>query len=406
MADYAASTGIRERRNWLIHLHYVRNEVKECLELIEEQLRESQGLCEYAIFVKALIQRHQGNLQDSLTLFQAAALLNPQSAENLKQVGRSLYLLGRHKNAIEMYEEARRHADEDWEVPHSIGLCYMYLKMNDKAEESFQKANIIQRHDCTFLQLGKLYTGQERYQEAVDVYLEALEFSPGNPELLSTVGLLYLRLGESSKAFEYLGNALTHDPKHGKAILAAGSVIQDSGDYDVALSKYRIAIVTSPNSAPLWSNIGMCFFGKKNYIAAVSCLKKALALSPFEWKISHNLGLVFLHSEQYASAFHYLSASINLNPNFARSYMNMAIALHRLDDFDNACAAYEKALSLESDFLCALNFSVMLFNHGDTAAAKKQYSVFETAWRQADDEARRADPSVLQTAELLATALA
>ena len=43
--------------------------------------------------------------------------------------------------------------------------------------------------------------------------MEALEFSPENPELLTTVGLLYLRLGENYKAFDFLGNSLTHDPR-------------------------------------------------------------------------------------------------------------------------------------------------------------------------------------------------
>ena len=51
---------------------------------------------------------------------------------------------------------------------------------------------------------------------------EALEFSPESPTLLTTVGLLHLHLGDSHKAFEYLGNALTHDPRDSKAILAAG----------------------------------------------------------------------------------------------------------------------------------------------------------------------------------------
>lgn len=33
---------------------------------------------------------------------------------------------------------------------------------------------------------------------------------------------------------------------------------------DVALVKYRVAAVQTPNSAQLWNNIGMCFFGKVN----------------------------------------------------------------------------------------------------------------------------------------------
>jgi Bardet-Biedl syndrome 4 protein len=220
----------------------------------------------------------------------------------------------------------------------------------------------------------QVYTLQEKYKQAVDVYLEALEFSPENPELLTTVGayeydpcsfwerrcltptpsltalhttgLLYLRLGENYRAFDFLGTSLTHDAKNAKTILAAGSIIQDHSDMDVALIKYRIAAVQvrcrrlrrlmgwlatrvswsregpkagcgfelhgalitlrsieahsrrrhvapqTPNSAQLWNNIGMCFFGKHRYIAAIACLKKALYLDPFEWIISYNLGLV------------------------------------------------------------------------------------------------------------------
>jgi Bardet-Biedl syndrome 4 protein len=76
-------------------------------------------------------------------------------------------------------------------------------------------------------------------------------------------------------------------------------------------------------------------------------LKRALYLDPFEWIISYNLGLVHLNTDQYASAFHYLSASINLKPDFPSSYMYLGITLSRLDDFENACSAYEKAIRME-----------------------------------------------------------
>lgn len=55
--------------------------------------------------------------------------------------------------------------------------------------------------------------------------------------MLTTLGLLHLRLGENQKAFEHLGNSLAHDPLDPKTILAAGSIIQDNQDMDVALVK-------------------------------------------------------------------------------------------------------------------------------------------------------------------------
>ncbi len=52
--------------------------------------------------------RAQGRIQESLALFQAATCLNPQNPSNLKQVGRCLFLLGKHKAALDVYDEARK----------------------------------------------------------------------------------------------------------------------------------------------------------------------------------------------------------------------------------------------------------------------------------------------------------
>ncbi|CAJ1419856.1 unnamed protein product [Effrenium voratum] len=396
-----ASKAGREKKNWLINLLYVRQEFKECMEVIEEQLRDSNGMCEYAIYVKALIKRQEGQVQESLQLFQAATCISPLNVYNLKQMGRSLYLLGKHRGAIEVYDEAQKISPDDWEIWHNKGLCHMYLRHYDSSIECFSKANAIQRHDVTFMQLGKVYALQEDYKSAIDVYTEALEFSPEHAELLTTLGILYLRMGENFKAFDYLGNALTHDPKNAKTILAAGSIIQDHSDMDVALIKYRVAAVHTPNSAQLWNNIGMCFFGKTKYVAAIACLKRALYLDPFEWIISYNLGLVHLNTGQFASAFHFFSASINLKPDFPSSYMYLAITLSRLDDFSNACSAYEKAIEMDSDHMFHLNFAITLFNHGDVAEAKRQFDLFNDSFQLLDEEQRNSDPEVNEQRQLL-----
>merc|ERR1712083_482456 len=102
--------------------------------------------------------------------------------------------------------------------------------------------------------------------------------------------------------------------------------------------------------------------------------------------ISYNLGLVHLNTGQYASAFHYFSASINLKPDFPSSYMYLAITLSRLDDFANACSAYEKAIDMESDHMFHLNFSFTLFND---------------LYSQQDEEQKNSDPEVLEQSKNL-----
>ncbi|MEW5315332.1 MAG: hypothetical protein WDW38_006772 [Sanguina aurantia] len=394
----------RERRNSVIHQYYVRQEFEECMKVIELALTETDGLCEYAIFVKALIQRQKGHVQESLVLFQLATSLNPHNVANFKQVGRSMYLLGKYKAALDVYEEAQKIGAPDWEIMHNKGMCYMYLKQYDRAIECFRTANDIQPHDSTYVQLGKVYTLMDDYATAIEVYAEALEHSPENSDILTTLGLLYLRTNENTKAFAYLGTSLTFDPKNARTILAAGSIIQDHSDMDVALVKYRVAAVQTPNSPQLWNNIGMCFFGKQRYIAAIACLKKALYLGPFEWIISYNLGLVHLHTGQYASAFHYFSSSINLKSDFAHSYMYLAVTLSRLDDIDNACSAYDKAIQMAGEpgeAVFHLNYAIMLHGAKMLDLAKQQLLQFQALFADLDEETQRSDPEVAEQSVLL-----
>lgn len=44
-------------------------------------------------------------------------------------------------------------------------------------------------------------------------------------------------------------------------------VFQKHCEYDVALSKYKIAAQLIPESSALWNNVGMCFYGKQKFVA-------------------------------------------------------------------------------------------------------------------------------------------
>ncbi|XP_054627631.1 Bardet-Biedl syndrome 4 protein isoform X2 [Dunckerocampus dactyliophorus] len=399
---------IVERRNWLIHQHYIHKDYDICKVIIKEQLQETNGMCEYAIYVQALILRLEGKIQQSLELFQSCAILNPSSADNLKQVARSLFLLGKHKAAIEFYHEAARLNEKDWEMSHNLGVCYFFIKDFKHAEEQLNIALQLNKHDKTYMMLGRVHLLAGDTDKAIDVYKRAVEFSPENTELLTTLGLLFLSLGKYQKAFEHLGNALTFDPNNYKAILAAGSMMQTHGDFDVAMNKYRVAACAVPESPPLWNNIGMCFFGKKKYVAAISCLKRAHYLSPFDWKVLYNLGLVHLTMQQYASAFHFLSAAINLSPRLGELYMLLAVALTNLEDVENATRAYEQAVILDqSNPLVNLNFAIFLYNHADKKGALDQYQEMERKVNTLRDSSSNFefDPELIDMAQKMGAAL-
>ncbi|XP_063102853.1 Bardet-Biedl syndrome 4 protein isoform X3 [Cavia porcellus] len=347
---------VLEKLNWLLHLHYIRKDYETCQTVIKEQLRETHGLCEYAIYVQALILRLEGNIQESLDLFQKCAILSPQNADNFKQVARSLFLLGKHQAAIEVYNEAARLNQKDWEICHNLGVCHMYLKQFHKAQEQLHSALQLSRHDLTYIMLGKIHLLQGDVDKAIEIYKKAVEFSPENMELHTTLGLLYLQLGVYQKAFEHLGNALTYDPTNYKAI---------------------------------------------------SCLKRANYLAPFDWKILYNLGLVHLTMQQYASAFHFLSAAINFQPKLGELYMLLAVALTNLEDTENAKKAYLEAVHLDKcNPLVNLNYAVLLYNQGEKRGALAQYQEMEKKVTYLkDNSSLEFDAEMVEMAQKLGAAL-
>lgn len=340
-----------EKRNWLIHLLYVKKDYLRCMKLIDEQIEVTKSKCEYPLYVKGLILRSQGEVQNSLKLFQQCHQINPSNSDNMKQIGKSLILLGRHKSAIECYNASMKlnQEEKDWEISQALGVCYQFLKQPEKAEHHFNEALSLSRHVITFQLLSKLHLDNNEEEKAKKILEKGVQYFGENVELLTSLGLLHLKHDDFHKAFEFLGKSLTYDPENYKAILAAGSLMQKHGDFDVALSKYRAAAQTSPESSSLWNNIAMCFYGKKKLVAAISCLKRARYLSPFDWKILYNLSLLHLSMEQYASSFQFASAAITLKRDNGSLYMLLAVSLVHLGQQRNALQAFQQAVKLSSD---------------------------------------------------------
>lgn len=82
------------------------NACETCLDAPSTITCSGIGVC--MLLYSGQILRAQGRIQESLALFQAATCLNPQNPSNLKQVGRCLFLLGKHKAALDVYDEAQK----------------------------------------------------------------------------------------------------------------------------------------------------------------------------------------------------------------------------------------------------------------------------------------------------------
>lgn len=116
------------------------------------------------------------------------------------------------------------------------------------------------------------------------------------------------------------------------------------------------------------------------------------------------MGLVHLNQKQYASAFHYFSVAINWKADFSNSYMYLGITLNKLNDFESACQAFEKALEIESsDCTIYMNYAIVLYNRGYKSLAFELFNRSESILEEIEEEDR--EPEMMDQRERLANAL-
>lgn len=126
--------------------------------------------------------REEGQVQQSLGEFQLALELRPENADLLRDLGWSLYLLGRHPEARTVYEQAREIAPENNEIVVELARVHFWLRDYDEAETLCR--TVLDRsasHAHALWGLGDLYRVLGRRAEALDLVQRALRADPEHP---------------------------------------------------------------------------------------------------------------------------------------------------------------------------------------------------------------------------------
>jgi len=85
------------------------------------------------------------------------------------------------------------------------------------------------------------------WQGALEASREAVRLSPGDPDLMSTASLAMFSLGKFHEAGDLLEESVAQDPLNLSRRLQLGLLQEFAGQYDEALSSYRVLIGLNPD---------------------------------------------------------------------------------------------------------------------------------------------------------------
>jgi len=180
---------------------------------------------------------------------------NPNDSEAWYHLGRTKYNLQRFREAISAFNHCLELDPKNVQAEDNVGLSYAGLLKTDEAIAAFRTAIAWQAHRKIqdagpFLDLGSLLLDQNRVEEAVPCFVQAVEISPQDPGAHGGLGKAYFRLEQLTKAQSEMEKAVELAPRNAPFHYVLGQIYQKEGRKDKAKLEFdRTAALTAPDSA-------------------------------------------------------------------------------------------------------------------------------------------------------------
>lgn len=216
--------------------------------------------------------------------------------------------------------------------------------------------------------------------QAIDVYIQAIEQAPGFVPLYCLLGDIYRSIGRFDDAITEYKMAIWLDSLNIPAYKHLCQAYEEQGDYDSAIEIYQKLIQIMPHMPEFHSNLANIYYLKGEVNEAISHYQNAITLNPSkQWTsiISQTLGFVYQENNKDldAAISAYQSAYL-LTPEDIDVYINLGSAFYDKEDYNNALTVYRSALELDptnAKIHCNLGF--LHWGKGDTDEAIKEYEL-------------------------------
>jgi tetratricopeptide (TPR) repeat protein len=127
---------------------------------------------------------------------------------------------------------------------------------------------------------GITLNDQEKYEEAIAKYKEAIKADPNYATAYYELGYTLFSTGKEKDAIPYLENALKLDPKLAGAYDVLGSIYDDDRQFEKASDYYRQGIKASPDYQMLYYNLSISCFRQGKYDEAEVNAVQSIKLNP------------------------------------------------------------------------------------------------------------------------------
>ncbi|MGB3557166.1 MAG: tetratricopeptide repeat protein [Geitlerinemataceae cyanobacterium] len=189
---------------------------------------------------------------------------------------------------------------------------------------------------------------ENRFEEAIAACKNALERDPNLAPVCKILGNALRASGQIEEAKYWYTKAIEIQPNYAEAHANLGNLAFQQQQWKIAIEAYQKAITHKPDFAAAHDRLAKAWEQVGRVREASECLYRAYELQPNLGKPEEhlNLGNTLLAHGQMTQAIVCYRQALDLNPQLFGAYQNLAEALSRQGNFEEANRYYRKAVQL------------------------------------------------------------
>lgn len=158
---------------------------------------------------KPVAQMNQSELREATNYWQTRYEKSPKDMQSGLQFAAALRMTGRAEQALAVMQQVAIHHPEDRTVLGAYGKALAGAGQLNKALKTVQRAQRPDRPDWKLYSAeGAIYDQLGKPKLARASYRKALDLKPGDPSVLSNLGMSYLLVGDLRASETYLKQAV------------------------------------------------------------------------------------------------------------------------------------------------------------------------------------------------------
>jgi len=154
---------------------------------------------------------------------QVTEYINPELSVKAKEEGNELFKKGKFPDAVERYTEAIKRDPSNHVLYTNRAVAFTKLKAYSEALKDCDKCiEMNPKFIKAYLRKGAVYEATQQYQKCFDVYTQALDIDPNNPEVIEELRKVDEKLNTQGVDPETVKRNFEKDPELQKLLQQPG----------------------------------------------------------------------------------------------------------------------------------------------------------------------------------------